>query len=206
MIKAIIFDFGSVIYKTDWKGVNKDFKEKFGFEILLENKKDEALINIYNGANYAEVDFKEFFFKINPKISDIDQVIKYYKKFYFKNKILNKDLIKLIAGLKKKYGLYGFTDIQREHYEANLEGGLYKHFNKIFTSFEFKRLKADEGAFEMLTCELEKFDIRPEECIFIDDNLTNIQNAEKAGFRTIHYDSFPDVSGLKDKIEVTFKK
>ena len=33
MIKAIIFDLGGIVYATDWGGLNKKFRDKFGFDI-----------------------------------------------------------------------------------------------------------------------------------------------------------------------------
>ena len=48
MIKAIIFDFGSVLFKTQWEGINKDFLEKFGFSILIEDNKE--YIEIYRNS------------------------------------------------------------------------------------------------------------------------------------------------------------
>ncbi len=103
MIKAIIFDFGSVIYKTDWKKLNKHFLKKFGFDILFENKNDDELVRIYKMSDIGKEDYRKFFLRINPELEDIGEVISHYKKIYFKSKILNKELMDFIMKLKKKY-------------------------------------------------------------------------------------------------------
>ena len=37
----------------------------------------------------------------------------------------------IIDFLKKKYLIFGFTDIKKEHYEANRECGIYKGFEEV---------------------------------------------------------------------------
>src|SRR3989344_3311262 len=165
MIKAIIFDFGSVVYRTDWKKVNEFFKERNGFGILIQDTKDE-------------------------------EIIRNYKEAFIKFKILNTEMVKIINELKDKYTLFGFTDVKKEHFEANKDAGIYDGFKKIFTSFSLMMLKANKNAFEFVVNDLKNYDIKPSECIFIDDHLPNIENARHFGFKTIHYTDFPNVSGF----------
>lgn len=206
MIKAIIFDFGSVIYKTDWKSFSKEFFDNFGFEIAIAETKDQELIRIYKDSDIGKEDYKKFFLRLNPNIKDLDEVLDFYKKGYGKHKKVNEELVSLIKELKKKYLLIGFTDIKKEHYAANVESGIYRGFERIFTSFEFGVLKSDEKAFELLKKELEKLELEPKECIFIDDHLPNIENAKNFGFETIHYTEFPEINKLKKELDLILKK
>ncbi|MDP1694808.1 MAG: HAD-IA family hydrolase [Candidatus Woesearchaeota archaeon] len=205
MIKAIIFDFGRVIYKTDWEYLNKEFEEKFNVSIRLTDKSDEELLRIYRESDIGKEDFKLFFHR--PGLSNTNEALVYYKKLYFKHKILNKELIQIIKKLKKNYLLFGFTDIKKHHYESNLEGGLYKDFKKVFTSFELGMLKADGLAFDILRKELANYNLKPEDCLFIDDHLPNIENARQRGFKIIHYIDFPNIqhftSELKSILELS---
>ena len=203
MIKAIIFDFGSVIYKTDWESIIKEFKEKFNVSIHLADGADEELLRIYRESDIGKEDFKRFFHR--PGLSDTTEALTYYKKLYFKHKILNKEMIQIIKKLKKKYLLFGFTDIKRDHYESNLEGGLYKDFKKIFTSFELGMLKADGIAFDIISKELSNYNLKTEECLFIDDHFPNIENARKRGFKTIHYADFPNMENFIIELKSTLQ-
>lgn len=203
MIKAIILDFGSVIYKTDWESLTKEFKEKFHKSIHLLEHDDEELLRIYRDSDVGKEDFKKFFHRLG--FSDVDAALHEYKKLYFKHKILNKELIHIIKKLKKKYLLFGFTDVKKAHYESNLEGGLYNDFEKIFTSFEFGMLKANCTAFDIVIKELIKYLLKPEECLFIDDHLPNIENARQRGFKTIHYTDFPNVRNFITELKSTLQ-
>ena len=205
MIKAIVLDFGGVIYKTKWKEVNDFFFKKNGFDILVGNSNNKELIQIYNESDIGKEDFKRFFLVSNPNISDINKVVEDYKEGYAKFKILNEKLLKIIQDIKTKgIKLFGFSDIKKEHFEANKESGIYNGFEKIFTSFEFGCLKSNEKAFELLIKELKSYELNPEECLFIDDNIENVKRAEEKGFNVIHYDDFPRIKRIKKKLKEFF--
>jgi len=195
MIKAIIFDFGSVIFKTDWPGVDKDFIKKYGKSILVKGNKE--LEEVYIKTNAECKSIKPFLHYIFPG-QDIDKVTDFYKKSYIKNKIINSELLNLIKILKKNYELYGFTDTNEEHFEANLKSGIFKDFKKVFTSFEFCGRKSEGNIFQKLILEIK---LKPEELLFIDDYLPNIENAEKAGLNAIQYTNFPDITILKTDLK-----
>jgi len=159
MIKAIIFDFGSVIYKTDWEKLDAYFKKLNGFSIRIAESKDEELIKIYRDSDIGKQEYVKFFYHLEPNIKDIDKIIKDYKKAYGKFKKINRELLKIISFLKKKYLIFGFSDIKKEHYEANKECGIYDCFEEVFASFKFGVLKCDAGAFQRLEKELKKFNL-----------------------------------------------
>jgi len=195
-------DFGSVIYKTDWEKADKYFKKLNGFSIRINENKDEELIKIYRDADVGKQEFSKFFYRLKPDIKDIDKIIKDYRYAYGSSKKLNRGILKIVRFLKNKgYLILGFTDINEVHYEANKEDGLYEGFEEVFASFKFGILKCDERAFQMLEKELKRYNLKPEECLFIEDWLPNIENAKKAGFKTIHYEDFPKVEKLKKEIE-----
>jgi len=202
MIKAIIFDFGSVVYRTDWKKVNEFFKERNGFGILIQDTKDEEIIRIYKESDVGKEDLKKIFLRMGPKDLDMNKILKDYKEAFIKFKILNTEMVKIINELKDKYTLFGFTDVKKEHFEANKDAGIYDGFKKIFTSFSLMMLKANKNAFEFVVNDLKNYDIKPSECIFIDDHLPNIENARHFGFKTIHYTDFPNVSGFEKEIHI----
>ena len=201
MIKAIIFDFGGVIYETKWKEFDEFFSKKNGFSILVANSEDKELIRIYKDSDLGKENFKKFFFRINPNIKDINKVLSDYKEGYSKFKIINKKLLKIIKNLREKgLRLFGFTDIKREHYKANIVSGIYNGFEEVFASYKFGHLKSKAEAFEKLIEELRRHSLDSSECIFIDDNLENIQRAREAGFEAIHYKDFPNTDNLEKEL------
>ena len=174
MIKAIILDFGNVIYKTEWNKMNEFFFNKNRFNLLFGDSNDEELIKIYKDSDIGNKDFKKFFLKIKPDLKDIEKIVRDYKESYSKFKVLNKELLEMVRKLKERgVRLFGFTDTKKEHYDANIESGIYDGFEKIFTSFKFRCLKSDKKAFDLLTKELEKLGLFPKECLFRSEEHTS---------------------------------
>lgn len=201
MIKAIITDFGSVLYKTKWKKIDKEIFKKHKIHILIEDKRYGELIKIYRESDLGKENFGKFFLKLKPSLKNIKELIESYKKLYSKHKILNEKLLEFLFSLKeKKIRLFGFSDIKKEHFEANKKFGIYKGFEKIFSSFEFGVFKSNKKAFEILKEKLKEYKLKPEECLFIDDNLENIKRAKEFRFKTILYNEFPKIRRIKKKI------
>jgi HAD superfamily hydrolase (TIGR01509 family) len=200
MIKAIIFDFGNVVFKTDWDKMHEEFSKKYNIRTSLsENKEFEE---VYHKTN-AGYDTTIPLLKHMLPNEDINEVLKFYQETYIKYKILNKELMNLIKKLKETYLIYGFTDTNREHFDANEKDGLFKNFKRVFTSFEFQGRKS-QGA-DIFHKLLKEINLPADELLFIDDNLPNIENARKAGLNAIQYTDFPDIARLKKDLKNLIK-
>lgn len=57
-------------------------------------------------------------------------------------------------------------------------------------SFEAKMIKPEREIYKAL---IDKYNLKPESCVFIDDREVNIQGAKQAGFHTILFTSYEDV-------------
>ena len=57
------------------------------------------------------------------------------------------------------------------------------YFEKMYLSFEMKCAKPDPKIFSML---LEDAGINPEESLFVDDSITNLEAASEFGIKTAH--------------------
>ena len=201
MTRAVIFDFGDVMFRVSWPEVNKLFSERNGFDILLGDDPDKELREIYLNLHLGKEDFRNFLLAINPNLKEFDKAINDYKEAYSKKREMNGGILGMINGLKRGgIRVFGFTDTQREHYEANLESGLCDNFERVFTSFEFGHIKTEKAAFEMLADELKKLGISPSECIFVDDRAKNTETARESGFNAILYPDFPETEKLEKEI------
>jgi len=60
----------------------------------------------------------------------------------------------------------------------------YYHFDTVFNSFHLKKTKRDPSIFRDV-CAL--LSVRPEEVLFVDDNLENVKRAISQGLRAIHF-------------------
>ncbi|MBI2449828.1 HAD-IA family hydrolase [Candidatus Pacearchaeota archaeon] len=201
MIKAIIFDLGGVIYITNWDGLNRDIRNRFGFDIRpFKNEilvKDKDLINIFIDAVIGKTCIRDAVIYLGHE-DTADEIIRFYKKHYTKNKILNKEMISVIKKLKKKYHIFSITDTNKEHYEADKEDNLFNLFEKVFASFELGRRKEDISVFGDV---IKVIGFKPEEILFIDNHMPNIENAKEMGMVTIYYEDFPKITKFKRELK-----
>lgn len=181
MVKNIVFDIGNVL---------ATFKPK------------DFLMDIFKDAKLADQFFEVFFTKLwheydqglytkeqmiqkgLQKIPDQKEKIKNMMDVWTSYVVgiqKNIDLIHIYQ--KKGYKVYILSNIPedsyiylKEHYNFinQVDGGIY--------SYQHKLIKPDVKIFEVL---LDQYELKANECIFIDDKKENIRAAERLGFYTI---------------------
>ena len=195
MINYIIFDLGQVLVKV----VFPEFVQKFAAEFKIN---PSELTN--NRNNGVHIDFMAG--KVSPE--------KFHEKIcqYFDHKISIekfKELwLQMLDGQIKetslivdelfetKYNLVLLSNVDPWHFEYCEQNFpvLQKLSNK-FVSFKLKMKKPDLEIYQHVAKELAA---KPEECLFIDDMLENIEAAEQVGFDGIQ---FFDAKQLREELQ-----
>lgn len=118
--------------------------------------------------------------KLNKKLSDKNPNYDFLNYFY-----LNEDLLDYLSANKDKFELYIFTTgtVQNNLVIISKLKSIFKH---IFTVEEVGFEKNSEKAY-LKICQ--KLNQKPEQIIFIDDEVSNLNAAKKVGLQTIQYTS-----------------
>jgi 2-haloacid dehalogenase len=86
-----------------------------------------------------------------------------------------------------KYPLYGLSNWSGETFlRARHKYKFFDLFDDMVISGEVKMIKPEPEIFHLA---LQKFGKSASECIYIDDSLANVQQAQKMGFNAIHFQS-----------------
>lgn len=102
---------------------------------------------------------------------------------------------KYLKELKDKgYNIYILSDLSIDSYNYNKRFKFFDYINGSIYSFEIGTTKPNENNYKTL---LEKYNLIPKETIFIDDNLNNIEAANKFG---IHVIQFTTLDNVKEKV------
>ena len=194
MIKNIIFDLSEVIisgyYGTEKIiASNTDVSEEEFEKRRLEV--NDFFLDVMRGNHTEEEYWQGLLAGTNWNIS-IDEL----KKFVRLN--LNRRVpgtLDLINRIGKNYNLILLSDHVKECMEYIIQNndGLSR-FNKRFFSYEYGKVKSDSDVFEYL---IHQTQIIPEETVFIDDSLVNVQNAQKSGIDAI---LFTDADSLEEEL------
>lgn len=183
-IKNIIFDFGGVV--MDWNPryffkdyFNDDERMEYFLKHIAEdewNAEQDRGRSLQEGTEIQVAKFPEWEKEIRA----------YYDNW---TTMLKSDIPENVEVLRKlehsEYELFGLTNWSAETFPYALEN--YDFFNafkgKIVVSGTEKLIKPDPKIWEVL---LERYHLKPEESVFIDDNPKNIEVAKTLGFITVH--------------------
>lgn len=183
-IKNIVFDFGGVL--VDWN-------PRYLYEQLFDNKHDMEYFlthicteawNIEQDAGRTLADGTRLLQEQFPEHHDMIQ------RFYDDWEVMVKGDIpqntSLLRRLNEKgYRLFGLTNWSGETFPIALKRfPFFQEFEGIVVSGDEKMIKPDERIYRLL---LDRYQLRAEECVFIDDNINNISAANVIGFHTIHF-------------------
>lgn len=186
-IRAIIFDFGNVLLEWNPRFVyrryfqdNEEAMEQFLHEVNFMDW--NALQD--KGRTFAEgvADLSREF----PHYSDLIQA--YHDNWQDSIGYSFAGTVELLKRLKwMGYPLYGLSNWSAETFPLAREKYDFFHlFDDIVISGEVGSIKPEPEIFEIL---LGKIGRPAQECLFIDDSLTNIRQAQKMGFVTVHFES-----------------
>lgn len=183
-IKNIIFDFGGVLMDWNPRYFYKDyFNDDEKMEYFLRNiATDEWNAEQDRGRSLAEG--TEILIAKFPEWET--EIRAYYDNW---TTMLRSDIPENVAVLRKlehsEYDLFGLTNWSAETFPYALENyDFFKIFDgKIVVSGTEKLIKPDPKIWEVL---LERYNIKANESVFIDDNAKNIETAKNLGFVTIH--------------------
>jgi len=103
----------------------------------------------------------------------------------------------IIENLKKNGYKLGLLSVHAKEWADYCEEKFdyHKLFHSVMYSFEVGVCKPESKAFELI---LEKLNVVPKECLFIDDSQENIDVAQKLGIQTI---LFKEASQLKSSLQ-----
>ncbi len=183
MIKNIVFDFGGVLVEYDFK---KFFANQLGGKEQAEWFMHHVLTPEHNSMlDKADCSFDEYMAKWKRQWPDYATVLEAFDRHYtdiFTNEMPG--IVTLMQQLKDKgYRLLGLSnwsakvnDVIRKFPEpfAQLDGSLISH--------EVHLLKPDVSIFEAFC---NRFGVKAEECLFIDDKPENVAGAKRAGLHAV---------------------
>lgn len=184
MIKNIIFDMGNVLL---------DYNPQISMQILgiSEEAKPVILKELFGGNEWIQLDLG------NINVDEAYDSIKSRIREEF-----HADLRKCIDGwdvcMVPVEGAKEFCDyIKANGYKAyvlsNAHKSFYRYFHRYFdleffdgvvVSADIHIVKPDVRIYEHI---LEKYNLKAEECLFIDDRQDNVEGAEKAGMNAVQF-------------------
>ncbi len=185
MIKNLIFDFGGVLIDADLEGAIRNF-QALGMENISEYlnlyRQNGLFLDLEDGTKNRQ-EFNDAFREITGK-SATDQEIEAAWLSIVER--VDMDKMRFLESLRGKYNLYLLSNINPHVYEwaespsFNEEGKpLPSYFDRVFASYRLKMTKPSPEIFQYV---IDQTGLSPDETIFVDDGMHNVETARLMGF------------------------
>ena len=196
MIKNVIFDNGGVIVKYSYN----TYLDYFCFVCEVQNKLNSIfLTNEWEELSKGNITTEEFLNKMVNLYPDykkeISEILDYTNLKYLLP--VYKETIEFIKLLRKnKIRTYLLTDIVEDtiKYLNETINNFECLFDGIVYSNKVHMLKKEGIVFDYI---INKFKLNPEETLFIDDTLVNIEQAKKRNILTYRFLNVNDIDDIK---------
>lgn len=192
MIKNIVFDVGMVLVDFRWRQVMKDV----GCTPEEVEKVASVMVNgpLWNELDRGVMDEEDVIAQMIKQLPGLeDKALAFWKNVH--HTIVAFSYAKeWVKGLREAgYHTYLLTNYPRSLYRntAEKEFTFLPYIDDVLVSSYEKLTKPDKAIYERL---LEKFALKPEETVFIDDRLVNIEGAESVGIKGIHFTNYEEAS------------
>ena len=178
-----LFDLGGVFF--DWhpdhfyKNVFENIEEREFF--LAEVCNDQWNVQQDAGRSIAEAELE-----LIPKFPHYEKEIKmYYKNHRKMIRGVFEESVDILKKLKdKNYECYVLSNWSAETFAGMIDDYTFlKLFDGLLISGEDKLIKPDHAIYQLAR---DRFNLNPEETVFIDDRRENIEAAKGLDFKTIH--------------------
>lgn len=201
-IKAIIFDYGNVL--LEWN-------PRFIYDRYFPDD-PEGMEHFFKEVNFAEWNmqqdkgrpFKEGIAVLSREFPHYSHLIQAYHDLWIDSvggAIAG--TVDILKRLKQAgYPVYGLSNWSAETFPHMRERhDFFDLFNDMVISGEVGHVKPEPQIFQIL---LDKIGKRAEECLFIDDSLANIQQAQELGFATILFQSPQQLESSLHDFKIVF--
>ena len=200
MIKNIIFDIGNVLACFRWQDL---FKE-LGFTGEKFDRTAAATVlhpTMWNEFDRSFMSDEEIIAKCIERAPECEPEI---RLLFSKTELLVEEYThsyNWIKSLKEQgYNVYLLSNYGRTSFEAAKTHGRLSFLPLVdggVISYEVQIVKPEPGIYQAL---LKKYNLKAEECVFLDDRTDNIEAAEALGFRGIVVESYEQAKEELEKV------
>jgi epoxide hydrolase-like predicted phosphatase len=194
-IKCIIFDFGGVVTQDKIEPVFEEANR------ILNKKAFIRRHELYTTALKGKISAKEHYEILSKKTGiSPENLEKAFTKSHLKIMKLNKTVLKLVKDLKSKgYQVVMISNITEISKNVNKKRKIFPYFSPAILSCDVKSIKPQKRIFEIA---LQKINLKPEECVFIDDRKELLQTPQKMGFKTINFKNTQQLTRDLKKLDI----
>jgi epoxide hydrolase-like predicted phosphatase len=182
-IRAVFFDLGGVILRTEYQAPRQHLAEKFGkdYEDI-----DKLVFNTPSAvrASVGEITEEEHWLNVMKLLKQPAAAYENFRDEFFGGDVIDLNIVNFLRSLKPKYTV-GLINNAWSGLRAYIEREKFDDaFHHLTISAEVGVMKPSAKIYEFA---LEQLQVKAKEAVFVDDVLENIEACEKLGMKGIQF-------------------
>ena len=182
MIRNVVFDIGNVLVDFCWK----EHFASFGFDEAMVERLGDAMVRTpiwgeLDKGIWTDDQLIEGFIKNDPELAE--QICIAFSHFITIVKMFPGS-VEWVRALKERgYKVYYLSNYaERARKDGVKELVFMEEMDGGIMSYEVQTIKPNEKIYQLL---FEKYNLNPEECVFLDDSAANIETGRRLGMKGI---------------------
>jgi len=182
-IRAVFFDFGGVIVRTEFQAPRQHLAERLGMEYEDLEKLVFASPS-HLKASVGEISDKEHWAEVTKRLRRPASETKSIRAEFFAGDMVDREIVEYLRSLKQHYhvGLISNAWPDLRDYIASQK--FEDAFHSMVVSGEVGVMKPEAKIYHIA---LEQAGVSPNEAVFVDDFYENIEGCQAVGMHGIHF-------------------
>lgn len=182
-IRAVFFDLGGVIVRTEYQAPRQQLAERLGMEY---DDLDRLVFNSDSGlqASIGAITSDQHWEAVLKRLKRPSDEIAAIRDAFFAGDIVDRTILEFLRSLRGTHQTGLISNAWSDLRDYITREKMIDAFDHIVISAEVGVAKPDPKIFQVA---LEKAGVSPHEAVFVDDFYVNIEGCEKVGMKGIHF-------------------
>lgn len=183
MIKAVIFDLGGVILRTEFDAPRHHLAEKLSVDY------DDMLRAVFQSescqlASLGRISADEHWINVTRLLKRPATDVELIRREFFAGDVIDRTLLDFIRSLRPRYKVGLLSNAWSDLREYTRENRFDDAFDGLTISAEAGVVKPSAGAYEL---SLKQMGVNADESVFVDDFIENVEGARAVGMTAVHF-------------------
>lgn len=180
-IRAVFFDFGAVIMRTEYQSPRQKLAERFNMDY---DEIDKAVFGSDSArrASLGEISEEKHWAEIAKRFKQPASQMQAFRDNFFGGDVIDRALVETIRSLRGKYHTGLISNAWSGLREFITKEKVIEIFDTVIISAEIGVVKPSAGIYEVA---LKQAKVKASEAVFVDDMPANIEACEKIGMKGI---------------------
>ena len=198
-IRAVFFDFGGVIQRTEYQAPRQHLAQRFGMEY---DDIDKLVFGSPSAmkATLGEIDVKEHWKSIARRLKLQSHAIESFEADFFAGDVIDHSILQLLRSLRPRFKTGLISNAWSDMREYLVRKKIDEVFDTVTISAEVGVAKPNVNIYLLA---LEQAQVKAGEAVFVDDVAANIEACEQVGMKGI---LFKDPQESMEQLKKLLKK